>query len=92
MTERTATIASRVGLHARPAGIFVAAARKAGVKVTIGLEGEPADDAMDATSILSLISLGAANGDTVVLRAEGEGADDALASLVALLETDLDAE
>ena len=62
MSERTATIASRVGLHARPAGIFVAAVRKAGVPVTIAMEGEPEDDAMDASSILSLMSLGAANG------------------------------
>jgi phosphocarrier protein HPr len=92
MSERTATIASRVGLHARPAGIFVAAVRKAGVPVTIAMEGDPEDDAMDASSILSLMSLGAANGDVVVLRAEGDGADDALQSLVSLLETDLDAE
>lgn len=92
MSERTATIASRVGLHARPAGIFVAAVRKAGVPVTIAMEGEPADDAMDASSILSLMSLGAANGDVVVLRAEGDGADEALEELVTLLETDLDAE
>ncbi len=92
MSERTATIASRVGLHARPAGIFVAAVRKAGVPVTIAMEDDPADDAMDASSILSLMSLGAANGDVVVLRAEGDGADEALQSLVEILETDLDAE
>ncbi|MCU1443310.1 MAG: HPr family phosphocarrier protein [Cryobacterium sp.] len=92
MPERTATIASRVGLHARPAGIFVAAVRQAGMPITIAMEDDPADDAMDASSILSLMSLGAANGDVVVLRAEGEGADNALDSLVELLETDLDAD
>jgi phosphocarrier protein len=47
---------------------------------------------MDASSILSIMSLGASNGDTVVLRADGEGADEALDSLVKILETDLDAE
>ena len=56
------------------------------------MEGEPAEDAMDASSILSLMSLGAANGDVVVLRAEGEGSDEALEALVKILETDLDAE
>ncbi|TFB93641.1 MULTISPECIES: HPr family phosphocarrier protein [Cryobacterium] len=92
MSERKATIASRVGLHARPASIFAAAVGELPIEVTIGLEADPVEDAMDASSILSLMSLGAANGDVVVLRAEGEGADEALEALVKILETDLDAE
>ena len=62
------------------------------VEVTIAAKGEPADEAMDAASILSLMSLGAKHGDVVVLRAEGEGAEEALDSLVKILETDHDAE
>ena len=74
MPERTATIASRVGLHARPASVFAD------------------DQALDASSILSLMSLGASCGDVVVLRAEGAGADQALIHLVGILETDHDVE
>ena len=92
MAEREATIASRVGLHARPAAIFAEAAGDLPVEVTIAAKGEPADEAMDAASILSLMSLGAKHGDVVVLRAEGEGAEEALDSLVKILETDDDAE
>jgi phosphocarrier protein len=91
MPERTATIASSSGLHARPAALFAEAAGDVGVEVTIAREGEPADEALDASSILSLMTLGASQGDVVVLRAEGDGADAALDSLVKLLETDLDA-
>jgi len=91
MFERKATIASRVGLHARPAAIFAEAVGAVPIEVTIALDGEPADDAMDAASILSLMSLGAANGDVVVLRAEGEGAEETLEALAKILETDLDA-
>jgi len=91
MSERTATIASRVGLHARPAAIFAEAVNAQDVDVTIALEGDPADDAMDASSILSLMSLGAAHGQVVVLRAEGAGADEALETLAQILETDHDA-
>lgn len=91
MTERIATIASRVGLHARPAAIFAEAAADLEVEVTIAMEGEPADDAMDAASILSLMSLGAGHGDRVILRAEGAGAEEALEALVRILETDHDA-
>jgi phosphocarrier protein HPr len=92
MPERKATIASRIGLHARPAGIFVEAVGGYDIEITIALEGEPLEDAMDASSILSLMSLGASNGDIVVLRAEGQGAVEALEALGQLLETDLDAE
>lgn len=92
MPERTATIASRSGLHARPAALFAEAAGDVGVDVTIAMHGDSVDDALDASSILSLMTLGASKGDVVVLRAEGDGADAALESLVRLLETDLDAE
>lgn len=93
MVELTAAIASTVGLHARPAAIFVeAAAEYEDLEITIAAAGEPAEDAMDATSVLSLMGLGAAHGDTVVLRAEGEGAEAALGHLVEILETNHDAE
>ena len=92
MAERKAIIGSRVGLHARPAAIFAEAAAELPVEVTIALEGEPADEAMDASSILSLMGLGASHDTVVTLKAEGEGSEQALDELVALLETDLDAE
>ena len=91
MLERTATIASRSGLHAGQR-LFAEAAGNAGVDVTISMQGEPADEALDAASILSLMTLGAAKGDVVVLRADDDGAGQALDALVTLLETDLDAE
>lgn len=91
MAERTATIASRVGLHARPAAIFAEAAGNEDLEVTIAREGEPADEAMDASSILSLMGLGAEHGTKVVLRADGEGAESVLETLAAILETDHDA-
>ncbi|KAD4059615.1 HPr family phosphocarrier protein [Arthrobacter yangruifuii] len=91
MAERKATVASRVGLHARPASIFAEAAAAQPVEVTIAKEGEPAEEAMDASSMLSLMSLGASHGDVVVLRSDDEGADTALEELAKILETDLDA-
>ena len=91
MSERTAIVASSSGLHARPASLFAEAAAETGVEVTIAMAGTPAEDAMDASSILSLMTLGAEHGSEVVLRAEGDGADAALDTLVKMLETDLDA-
>ena len=89
MPSRTVTIASKIGLHARPAGLFAAEAAKAPVPVTIAKSG---GDAVDARSLLSVLTLDIRGGDEVELTAEdGEGADAALDSLVALLEIDHDA-
>lgn len=87
--NRVAVIGSSVGLHARPASLFVQAAARQSVKVTISKDGSvPAD----ARSILSVLALDARRGDQVELAAEGDGAADALDELVSLLERDLDAE
>lgn len=90
MPRRTVKIASSVGLHARPAMLFVQAATATGLDVEISRHGD--DEAVDATSILGVMALGAKHGDEVELSAEGEGADEALDSLVELLSRDLDAE
>jgi phosphocarrier protein HPr len=89
MAVRTVVIASSVGLHARPAALFVQAATATGLAVTVAKEGE---EAVDARSILAVMALGAKHGETVTLEADGEDADSALESLVELLSRDLDAE
>ena len=89
MPTRTVTIASSVGLHARPAALFVEAASSSGLDVEIA---KPGEDPVDATSILGVMARGATHGEEVVLTAEGDGADETLDSLVELLSRDLDAE
>jgi len=89
MPSRTVAIASSVGLHARPASLFVQAATATGLPVTIAKAG---GSPVDARSIIMVMALGAKNGEEVTLSAEGEGADEALETLVALLSRDLDAE
>jgi phosphocarrier protein HPr len=88
MPERRVVIASKVGLHARPASLFVQAASAAGVPVTIAKEG---GDPVNARSILQVLALDARGGEEVVLSAEGDGAEAALEGLVRLLEIDHDA-
>ena len=83
--EREVTIASRVGLHARPAATVAKAAADLPVVVYIAKDGTPP---VDTRSILSLISLGAEQGDSVRLTAEGDGAEAAVDAIAHLLETD----
>ncbi len=89
MTELQVIVGSAVGLHARPAALFVQAAAKAPVPVFIARQGgEP----VDARSILSVLGLDARGGDTVVLSADGAGADAVLDALAAIVAADHDAE
>jgi phosphocarrier protein HPr len=83
--ERTVTVAIAEGLHARPAALFVAEAGKQPVAVTLRKDGA---EAVDAASILGVMTLGAAAGDQVVLATETDGADAeaSLAALAAFLE------
>lgn len=87
MPERTAIVGSKVGLHARPAALLAKAAGAAAVPVTIRKpDGEP----VAAASVLNLMTLGAMHGDEVVLAAEGDGAEQALIDLAAVVSSDLD--
>ena len=86
MPERRVVIGSKVGLHARPAAMFVQAAAKQPVKVTIAKAG---GDPVDARSILSVLALDARGGEEVVLAAVGDGADEGLDELAALVAGDL---
>ncbi len=88
MPERHAVVGSKVGLHARPAARFVKAAARQPVKVTVAKAGaEP----VDAASILDVLALDVRGGEEVVLAAEGDGAEQALEALVAVVEQDHDA-
>lgn len=87
MEQRHATVGSRVGLHARPASVFVQAAGRQKVRVSIG---KPGGEPVSARSILSVLALDVHGGEEVVLTADGEGAAEALDELVAVLEADHD--
>ncbi len=89
MPERTVTVASSVGLHARPASLFSQAAAKVGVPVTLT---NTAGKTINAASILGVLSLGIGHGEVVTLKADGDGAEAALDSLAELLNSDLDKE
>lgn len=87
MAERTVTVKSSHGLHARPAALFTQAAAASGATVTIQ---KPGADPVDAASILGVLSQGIHQGDEVTLTVTGENEEAVLEELVTLLETDHD--
>jgi phosphocarrier protein len=87
MAERTVTVASKIGLHARPAALVAKTAAAQSVPVTIAKDG---GTPVQASSVLNLMTLGAKHGDTVVIAAEGEGAQEAVDAVADLIAQDLD--
>ncbi|MBX5445818.1 HPr family phosphocarrier protein [Sphaerobacter sp.] len=87
MTEARLTIANPVGLHARPAALFVrtAASFQSAVRVR-NLTRDPEREA-DAKSILSLMTLGVEHGHEILIRADGPDEEAAIATLRELVES-----
>ncbi|HLJ33231.1 MAG TPA: HPr family phosphocarrier protein [Ktedonobacteraceae bacterium] len=83
--ERTVTLGSKSGLHARPAAIFVQNAKGFQSQITLSKD----EKTVNGKSILSVLSLGAEQGDAVVLTVNGDDAESAVDKLASLLEGDL---
>ena len=80
--ERTVLIANKRGLHARASAKFVTLASSQPVEVSVARDGQ----SVTGTSIMGLMMLGAAMGDTITISAEGDGAESAVATLAELVE------
>jgi phosphocarrier protein HPr len=70
------------GFHARPAHLFVKLASSFQAQVQI-LKG---NEVINGKSILDLLTLGAGNGTTLTLRANGPDAQEAVEALARLIE------
>jgi phosphocarrier protein len=82
VAERRVRVLSKVGLHARPAALFVQAATKVPYDVRLAkADGEP----VNAKSILAVLALDVRNDEEIVISAEGDGADTLLDELEALV-------
>ena len=83
--ERRVTLGSKSGLHARPASVFVQHAKGFQSQITLSKN----DKTVNAKSILSVLTLGAEQGDQVILKVNGDDAQLAIDKLALLLEGDL---
>jgi phosphocarrier protein len=82
MASRTINILNKRGLHARASAKFVTLASSQPATIMVEKDGSK----VCGTSIMGLMMLGAAMGDTITISAEGVGADMAVAALAELVE------
>ncbi|PZU61142.1 MAG: HPr family phosphocarrier protein [Sphingobium sp.] len=80
--RREVLITNRRGLHARASAKFVTLASALPAQITVAKDGSE----VTGTSIMGLMMLGAAMGDSIVISASGSEAEDSLVRLVALVE------
>ncbi|ROR73961.1 dihydroxyacetone kinase phosphoryl donor subunit DhaM [Bogoriella caseilytica] len=76
---REFTLVNEVGLHARPAALLA--------RTIAGFDAEVLVDDVDGASVLSLMSLGRTQGQTIRVTASGPGASLALDAVAALIES-----
>jgi phosphocarrier protein HPr len=82
MTASTVTVTNPLGLHARAAARFVHAASAFASRIRVAR----GDREMDGKSIMGLLLLGASQGSTITLSADGPDEQQALEALTSLIE------
>ena len=81
-TQRTVLITNKRGLHARASAKFVTLASAQAATIEVEKDGSR----VAGTSIMGLMMLGAAMGDSVTISAIGDGAQAAVTALCELVE------
>ena len=88
IVETNLVITNKVGLHARPARLLVQTAAQFQARISV----QCGEKTANAKSILGVLKLGVARGDTLVLHAEGEDAEQAVETLTSLARRKFDEE
>jgi phosphocarrier protein HPr len=83
MTSQEVTVVNQLGMHARAAAKFVHLATRYEARVKVSRDGRE----MDGKSIMGILLLAAARGSTITISADGADEQDAVAALVALVQS-----
>jgi len=86
--RRTITIDNTLGLHARPAALFVQTAARYICDIYVERE----DIRVSGKSIMGIMMLAAEQGSRITIEADGEDAEDCLDALAALISSDFEAD
>jgi phosphocarrier protein HPr len=84
--RREWTITNKLGVHARPAAMFVKVANRFQCDIFVEKDGEK----VNGKSIMGLMMLAAGPGSKIIVTAEGDDCNEALAELEALLKRKFD--
>jgi phosphocarrier protein len=83
MTSQAVTVVNQLGMHARAAAKFVHLATRYEARVRVARDRRE----MDGKSIMGILLLAAARGQTITISADGSDEHDAVNALVALVQS-----
>jgi phosphotransferase system HPr (HPr) family protein len=83
MITKEQTIINKVGLHARPAALFVKAAQQFESEVVVEFKGQ----SVNAKSLLSVLGLGVTGGQVIKICTTGTDEQAAMDNLSALIDS-----
>jgi len=83
VTSHSVTVVNQLGMHARAAAKFVHLAGRFEARIQVGRDTR----VMDGKSIMGLLLLAAARGSSLTISADGTDEREAVAALVALVES-----
>ncbi len=83
MVEKEVVVTSDAGVHARPAMMMVREAMKFACDIVLVKDNVEAD----CKSIMSVLGLAIVSGSKLLIRAEGEGANEAVSVIAGLIES-----
>jgi phosphocarrier protein HPr len=86
--SRAVTVINKLGVHARPAALFVKIANKFESEITVERDGEQ----VNGKSIMGLMMLAAGQGAKLIITAEGHDAEAAVRELESLFHRKFDEE
>jgi phosphocarrier protein HPr len=86
--QKEVIILNKLGLHARPAAMFVRAANRHRAEIWVEKDGEQ----VNGKSIMGLMMLAAGQGTKLILMAEGVDAEKAIQELELLIDKRFDEE
>jgi len=84
MAEKTFTITSDSGLHARPATVLVNKAGQYQSEISLTYNGRT----VNLKSIMGVMSLGVPKGSQIVIEADGNDGDEAVAAIEGVLKSE----
>ncbi len=88
MIEREVEITNKLGLHARPAALFV----KTAARFVSSIKVMKNDTEIDGKSIMGLMMLAAESGSKLIIKTEGADEEEAINEIIKLIEANFNEE
>lgn len=90
MIKEVVTVQNKLGMHARPASMFVQTAAKFDSDITVARENDP--QPVNGKSVMGMMMLAAEYGSKIIITSDGPQEEEAMKALLDLFANKFDEE